>query len=151
MLRMFRHTIFKMCVHHLCGHGFQRQHLDGTSSKQYAFHAELFPPAAGSVALYVLYTGHRCCNFGQRTAVLHAMSFVEYLPPVIFLYTRLVSKSAPTWSSRWCFTACHFYFGESSGRNAIRLEPNSKRAQLETSPIGNEPCVCIYIYICIDR
>ena len=23
-------------------------------------------------------------------------------------YTRLVSNSAPTWSSRCCFTACHF-------------------------------------------
>ena len=38
--------------------------------------------------------------------------------------TRLVSNSAPTGSSRCCFTACHFQFGKSLGRNAIRIEPN---------------------------
>ena len=47
-------------------------------------------------------------------------------PPVrgcSLMYTRLVSNSTPTWSSRCCFTACCFYFGKSSGRNAIRIEP----------------------------
>ena len=56
-------------------------------------------------------------------------------------YTRLVSNSAPVWSSRCCFAACHFKFGKSLGRNAIRIEPDYKQAQLEMSPIGNEPCV----------
>ena len=41
-----------------------------------------------------------------------------------YIYTRLVSNSAPTWSSKCCFTACHFWFGKSLGRNAIRIEPN---------------------------
>ena len=27
---------------------------------------------------------------------------------ILDVYTRLVSNSAPTWSSRCCFTACHF-------------------------------------------
>ena len=55
--------------------------------------------------------------------------------------TRLVSNSAPTWSCRCWFTACHFQFGKSLGRNAIRIEPNYKITQLKMSPIGNEPCV----------
>ena len=39
--------------------------------------------------------------------------------------TRLVSNSAPTWSSRCRFTAGHFSLaGKSLGRNAIRVEPN---------------------------
>ena len=40
------------------------------------------------------------------------------------MYTRLVSNSAPTWSSRCCFTACHFKFSKSLGRNAIKHELN---------------------------
>ena len=56
---------------------------------------------------------------------------------------QLVSNSAPTWSSRCCFTAGHFKFGKSLGRNVIRIEPNWKRAQSEMSPIGNEPCVAL--------
>ena len=60
----------------------------------------------------------------------------------IYIYiTWLASNSVPTWSSRLCFTACHVYFGQSSGRDSIRIEPNWKRGQLELSPIGNEPCV----------
>ena len=27
---------------------------------------------------------------------------------IAVIYTRLVSNSAPTWSSRCCVTACHF-------------------------------------------
>ena len=40
--------------------------------------------------------------------------------------TRLVSHSAPAWSSRCCFAACHFLFGKSLGRKAIGNEPNWK-------------------------
>ena len=39
-------------------------------------------------------------------------------------YTRLVSNSAPTWSSGCCLTACHFHFCKSLGTSAIRVEPN---------------------------
>ena len=38
--------------------------------------------------------------------------------------TRLVSNSAPAWSSRRRVTACRFECGKSLGRNAIRIEPN---------------------------
>ena len=41
-----------------------------------------------------------------------------------YTYAGLVSNPAPTWSSGCCFTACRFYFGKSSGRSAIRIEPN---------------------------
>ena len=43
------------------------------------------------------------------------------------VYTWLGSNSTPTWLSRCCFTACHFSFGKSLGRNAIRIEPDEKR------------------------
>ena len=42
----------------------------------------------------------------------------------VYACMRTVSNSAPTRSSRCCFTACHLYFGKSLGRNALRLEPN---------------------------
>ena len=35
--------------------------------------------------------------------------------------TRLVSNSAPTWSSRCCFIACHLKFGESIGNEPCAL------------------------------
>ena len=50
-------------------------------------------------------------------------------------YTRLVSNSVPTWSSRCCFTALSFPILH------VRKECNQNWAQLETSPIGNELCV----------
>ena len=31
-----------------------------------------------------------------------------HVKTISMMYTRLVSNSAPTWSSRCCFTACHF-------------------------------------------
>ena len=43
--------------------------------------------------------------------------------PGSFEYTRLVSNSAPTWSSRCCFTDCRFQIGKALGRNAIRIKP----------------------------
>ena len=55
------------------------------------------------------------------------------------MYTRLVFNSAPAGSSRCCFTACNLYFDKSLGRN--RKECNHNLAQLETSPIRNEPCI----------
>ena len=37
---------------------------------------------------------------------IHVRSHCSIL--MMLLYTRLVSNSVPTWSSRCCFTACHF-------------------------------------------
>ena len=43
----------------------------------------------------------------ERTCVLPVnCSIIEVIMELI--YTRLVSNSAPTWSSRCCFTARHF-------------------------------------------
>ena len=59
-------------------------------------------------------------------AVATAQAREEVAPPLRYQFTRLVSNSAPTWSSRCCFTACHFEFGKSLGRNALRIDPNWK-------------------------
>ena len=60
-----------------------------------------------------------CC----RTAGCGSMWIVHVTTCSVEAYTGLVSNSAPTWSSRCCFTACDFQFGKKEC-NSIRIEPN---------------------------
>ena len=73
----------------------------------------------------------------KRAGVTYFSRVALSVGPVsrLYVYTRLVSNSVPTWSSRCCFTACHFWFGKSLGRNAIIIQPNDKRTQLEMSQV----------------
>ena len=51
------------------------------------------------ISYYNYSTGRKCIE-----VCIHIMR--------VSVYTRLVSNSAPTWSSRCCFIACHFEFGK---------------------------------------
>ena len=62
------------------------------------------------------------CIGHTAVAVIDVWSDLVRIPRL--MYTRLVSNSAPAWSSRGSFPACHFQFGKTLGRNAIRIEPN---------------------------
>ena len=78
------------------------------------------------IHIYICIFVHVCVQVAWAQA---RMPGVNVPPCGDVEYTRRVSNSAPTWSSRCCFTACHFLLGKSLGRNElspIRDEPNWK-------------------------
>ena len=68
-----------------------------------------------------------------------------------FVYTQLVSNSAPTWSSRSCLGLVLPLVIYNMAN--LLTECNYNGARLETNPIRNEPnwkwAMCMFVYVCI--
>ena len=50
----------------------------------------------------------KLCRNSKRAHYTPSVIFTRCMLSVIKEHTRIVSNSAPTWSSRCCFTACQF-------------------------------------------